>query len=215
MSAQSILTAIESVAAVLPFDLEDYERVNRMFAVSAVVAVAPGHPDIDVWTYCFVSRYFALKFVRSRRSSSADLDRLIDQVFVRIRRGSTGVRVPARYTSWVNTVCRNAYLTYLRSYKLERLEDPDNIVSESQSSETYDAGLVTDALLGAIDELPAFLQAVARLRFVLGLSYAEINIRTGQPVANLRSYANKALRQLRNNPRLQQIHDDWMLTERP
>jgi hypothetical protein len=194
MSAESILIAIQTVSDALPFEMDDYDQVNRTFSAGAELSSNDVYPDVDVWTYCYVSRFFALKFVRSRHPTSADLDRLIDQVFVRIRRGSSNLRTPGRYTSWVNTVCRNAYLNYLRSYKMERLDDPENIVSESHLGEAYDVSLVTEALISAIDEL---------------------NIRTGQPIANLRSYANKALRRLRKNPRLREIHQDWMLAERP
>jgi DNA-directed RNA polymerase specialized sigma24 family protein len=131
MSAQAILNSIDVVAGVLPFRLNDYNRVNEAFAASKSPESDELKRQVDIWTYCFVSRYLALQFSRSGRASWSDLDRLIDKVLVKIRRGSADLRAPGKYSSWVSTVCRNSYLNYVRSYQLEWLSDPESIVAES------------------------------------------------------------------------------------
>lgn len=209
MSAQAVLNSINVVAGVLPFRLDDYDRVNEVFAASTqAVDGEESKRQIDVWTYCFVSRYFAVQFLRSGQPLWSDLDRLIDRAFVKIRRGASNLHSPGRYASWVNTVCRNVYLNYIRSYRLEWLEDPENIVAESTHAEGYDMGLLADTLSRVIDDLPPFLQEAARLRLFAGLSYREISARTGRPVATLRSYANKSLKLIRGHPQLRRILDE-------
>jgi RNA polymerase sigma factor (sigma-70 family) len=205
MSAQAILNAIDVVAGVLPFRIDDYRAVNDRFVAAAGSTRSKARRDVDVWTYCFVSRYFALQFVRSGQPALSDIDRLIERALQKIRRGSPRLRRPVRYTAWVNTVCRNAYLNYVRSYHLEWLEDLENIVAEAKPSDNYDLGLLVETLSRVIDELPPFLQDVARHRFVGGLTYREISARTGRPVPTLRSYANKAVRLIRQHPLLREI----------
>lgn len=205
MSAQAILNSIDVVAGVLPFRLDDYERVNHAFAESSERGSDESKRLVDVWTYCYVSRYFAVQFLRSGQPALSDLDKLIDRAFLKIRVGSPRLRSPGKYTSWVSTVCRNTYLNYIRSYRLEWLEDPENVVAEAKLSEGYDLGLLADTLSRVIDDLPPFLKEAARLRFFSGLSYREISERTGQPVPTLRAYANKSLKLIRRHPQLQRI----------
>lgn len=208
MSAEAILNAIHIVARVLPFRLDEYERVNELFADSRMEGSTEARRLVDVWTYCYVSRYFAMQFLRSGRPALSDLDRLIERAFLRVRRGAPRLRSPGRYTSWVNTVCRNAYLNYVRSYHLEWLEDPENVVAEARPTDGYDIGLLAETLARIIDELPPFLREAARLRFFSGLTYREISERTGQPVPTLRAYANKSLKLIRKHPRLKRILDE-------
>lgn len=209
MSAQAVLTAIDVVAGALPFNLDDYGRVNQVFAASILSTDDEDLArQIDVWTYCFVSRYFAVQFLRSGRPTWSDLDRLIDTAFVKIRRGSSKLRAPGKYSSWVGTVCRNVYLNYVRSYKLEWLEDPEGIVAESSHAEQYDHGILAETLARVIDDLPPFLQEAARLRLFGGLTYREISDRTGQSIPTLRAYANKSLKLIRRHPSLQRILEE-------
>jgi len=205
MSAQTILNSIHVVAGVLPFKLDDYRRANEAFVRSVQEDSEDWQQVVDVWTYCYVSRYLALQFLRSGQPALSDLDRLIDRSFLKIRRGSSRLRTPGKYSSWVNTVCRNAYLNYVRSYRLEWLDDPENIVAEAKSDEGYDLGLLADTLSRVIDDLPPFLREAARLRLFSGLTYREISERTGQSVPTLRSYANKSLKLIREHPHLQRI----------
>jgi RNA polymerase sigma factor (sigma-70 family) len=135
----------------------------------------------------------------------SDIDRLIERALQKVRRGAPRLRTPGRYTSWVNTVCRNVYLNYVRSYRLEWLADLENIVAEARPTDNHDAGLLVETLSRVIEELPVFLQDVARLRFLAGLPYSEISARTGRPVPTLRSYANKAVNLIREHPLLKQI----------
>lgn len=208
MSAQAILNSIDVVAGVLSFRIDDYEQVNEAFAAGAMYDTVDRRREIDVWTYCYVSRYFALQFLRAGHRSWSDLDRLIDRAFVKIRGGQSDLRIPGRYTSWVNTVCRNVYLNYVRSYRLEWLEDPESVVAESVDGETYDLGLLAATVSRVIEDLPPFLQEAARLRFFSGLTYREMSVRTGQPVPTLRAYANKSLKLIRKNPQLQRLFEE-------
>ncbi len=205
MSAQAILDSIEIVAGFLPFALDDYDRVNAEWGAAMREGAEEARRTVDVWTYCYVSRYFALKFVRSGQPTLSDVDRLIERALRKIRLGATRLRSPGRYTSWVNTICRNAYLNYVRSYRLEWLDDPENVVAESGPAEPYDVGLLAETLSKVIDELPQFLRDTARLRFIRGLTYREISAQTGQTVPTSRSYANKSLKLIRDHPRVRRI----------
>ena len=60
----------------------------------------------------------------------------------------------------------------------------------------------------AIEALPDFLRDVARMRLVEHRSYRAIQQETGRPLPTLRTYVNRAMAQLRRNPRLQVLFEE-------
>lgn len=208
MSSRSILVSIDAVSKSLPFGVDDYEEVNKTHRRWVEHGRMEDRRNVDIWTYCYVQRYFALQFLRSKGWIRSDADRLIDITLTRLRVASYQLRNPDRYTSWVASTCRNMYLTYIRSKQLDGLADPDSIVAEPQSTMRYDIAVMYAALELGIDRLPEFLQAPARLRLIEGRPYRDISRRTGQSVPTLRSYANRALVALRRDPVVRKVFEE-------
>jgi DNA-directed RNA polymerase specialized sigma24 family protein len=73
---------------------------------------------------------------------------------------------------------------------------------------THDALIIHQTVCAAIDTLPDFLSEVARMRLLENQSYQAISEATGKPLATLRTYVNRALGQLRENPALQALLEE-------
>jgi DNA-directed RNA polymerase specialized sigma24 family protein len=193
------------VSKSLPFDVDDYDEVNRIFCRWVECGEDVDRRNIDIWTYCYVQRFFTVQFVRSSRWMRSDADRLIDVTLRRLRESRGQLRNPRLYTFWVATACRNAYSTFLRRTHFDELEDPDSVIAEPMDSNPYDLGTMYEALEAAIERLPAFLRQTARMRLVEGRTYREIAKHTGRPIPTLRSYANRAQAVLREDPQIRRV----------
>ncbi len=213
MSSRSILVSIDTVSTSLPFGVDDYTEVNRTYRRWLELREACDHRHIEIWTYCYVQRFFALQFQRSPDWTRSDADRLVDTTLMRLRSARYQLRDPDRYTFWVISVCRNAHLTYLRGRRVDGLVDPDSLVAEPIESSPYDITRMYAALEFGIGRLPVFLRDAARLRLIEGKPYREISARTGRSVATLRSYVNRALYALRRDTRLRRVFDE--MRDRP
>jgi DNA-directed RNA polymerase specialized sigma24 family protein len=70
-----------------------------------------------------------------------------------------------------------------------------------------EVGFVREALDEAIDRLPQYLQKPARLYFLEDREFEEISDAVDKPVATVRTYKHKAVKQLRTDERLQEYVD--------
>ncbi len=200
MSASSF-ESLEALVARLPFHLDDTAAVNECFVRWFNAPTKRDRIVVDLWTYCFIRRYFLVKFIQESSVGPADLEELVDRTYQKIERSGRQIKRPERYASWVSVVCKNTFLNYLRDHRravsLDAERAPQLIAETPQPS--YDAGFVRQAVEGAIKRLPAYLQECVRLRFVEGLTYEEIHDRTGHPLPRIRSYVNKALKRFRED----------------
>jgi len=73
---------------------------------------------VDLWTYCFIRRYFLVKFAREAYGGPADLEALIEKAYRKVQSRRHTVADTARYASWVSVVCKNTFLNYLRGRRL-------------------------------------------------------------------------------------------------
>ncbi|MFV1979687.1 MAG: RNA polymerase sigma factor [Rhodothermia bacterium] len=208
MSSRSILVSIDAVSTSLPFGVDDYAEVNRTYLRWVERCEDSDRRFIEIWTYCYVQRFFARQFQRSPEWMRSDADRLIDTTLQRLRAARYQLRDPERYAYWVISVCRNAHFTYLRGRRLDGLADPDSLIAEPTVSSQYDVAVMYDALELGIARLPVFLRDAARLRLVEGKPYREIAAITGQSIPTLRSYANRALFALRRDAHVRRVFDE-------
>ncbi len=196
--------ALDALASRLPFHLEDTDAANAAFVRWRSSGSDADRRIVQLWTYCFIRRYYTVKFVQDSGSGAADLDELIDKTFLKAEESSSEIKTPDRYTAWVSVICKNNYLNYLRSRKPALSLDAEGgpeLVAEKPA--VYDdVGLARDAVRKAIERLPAYLQECATLRFVDGLSYEEMSERTGHPLPRIRSYVNKAVARFRSDETL-------------
>ena len=202
MNAESY-SAVERLARRLPFHLDDFDRVNRLFDQYESGGNRDAEIQLELWTYCFVRRYLTIKLSRDPLVGAADLEELLDRVYRRIRSGRRGVR--ARYASWVSVVCRNSYLNYVRDRRATRYisEDPrsrDDLLEVESVAGHIDLGTALGVVHNAIARLPSYLQQIARMRVLEELPYEEISLLVDRPIETVRAYAHKAVVRLRSDP---------------
>lgn len=196
--------SLDELASSLPFHVDDTAAVNEAYSRWRAHRDPADRRAVRIWTYCFVRRYFMVKFVRESGYAASDMDDLIEKAFRKVERAEAQVRHPSRYASWVSVVCKNTFRNYLerrrRWISLDEEATP-HLVAEWPTV-YHDVGLAHQALVRAIDRLPAYLRACVRLRFIEGLSYKEIAARTGRPLPSIRAYIYKAVRRLRDDEEL-------------
>lgn len=203
MSASSFET-LDALIARLPFHIDDVDAVNDCYVRWFETPSDEDRYVIDLWTYCFIRRYFLIKLVQESSMGPADFDDLVDRTFRKVESSEGRIRRPGHYASWVSVVCKNTFLNYLRDRKHSvSLEEEPGVQVAAEPAPIYvDAGYVRLALHRAIERLPRYLRECVRLRFVEGLSYEEISARTGFPLPRIRSYINKAMKRFRQDDRL-------------
>lgn len=200
----SSFDSLDELAAGLPFRLDDASAVNAAYARWRATLDLQERRVIQLWTYCYIRRYFLVKFVQESSWSAIDLDVLIDIAFRKTEMRESQVREPSRYASWVSVVCKNTFRNYLRARRQQvSLDGAPLGASVSETPNNYrEYGAQQQMLVGAIDRLPPHLRSCVRLRFLGGLSYAEIARRTDRPLPTIRAFVYKAVKRLRKDEEL-------------
>lgn len=204
-------STIHEVADLLPFHLDDTGQVNETFARWRQNQEAGDKRLVDVWTYCYVYRYFLVKFAASEARTSLAFDRLVATAFADVQNNLRRVRQPRCYAGWVSTICKNTFVSYLRAYRstVSLEHGMPVLVDEAPAAPSAsDAGVLRASVSAAIDTLPDFLREVARMRLLENRSYGTIQEITGKSRPTLRTYVNRALAQLRQNATLQALHKE-------
>lgn len=210
MTLQATIRSLSEVAARLPFHIDDYARINEAFARWRDT----GHDDeletVELWIYCYTRRYFLAKFLNDRPAQPVELDAVVDQAFGRVHRNLETIEQPDRFANWVSVICKNTYLNFRRARREhlaldergEPAEEPAEEASAGAGLDRYTTRLIVGQ---AILRLPPSLQEVARMRFLEGRSYEAISEATGRPIPSLRSYVNKSLMRLREDPEVRAL----------
>jgi RNA polymerase sigma-70 factor (ECF subfamily) len=200
-----LIQSLRSIADELPFHLDDIAEANATFVRWHQHRSDTARRLVDIWTYCYVYRYFLAKFATSARRDDGTLDDLVGRAFRDVQRHIPQIRQPERYTHFVSKVCRNTFVNHLRNGRTYvSLEDGTLTLRTTtpQADHAYDLMRTYQVALRAIHDLPDYLRDIARMRLIENSSYEEIEAATGHPVPTLRSYVNKTLRRLRTHPEL-------------
>ena len=203
MVVTSPFRSLASVAQHLPFHLNETDKVNRAYRQWRQHDDDQAKYHVDLWTYCFIRRYFLIKFSRDTHfTSPADMDALIERAYLRVQDHQNTVSDSAHYASWVSVLCKNVFLNYLRNLpQAVSVDQEEGPQLQSDSLEAlYDAGMLHQGLREAVDRLPEYVREIARYRFIEGYSYQEIGQFIDKPLPVIRSYVNKAVRKLRKDP---------------
>lgn len=216
MPAAFVPESLRALAAQLPFGLDETERAGAAFrrwrecAGEQRAGERRGQKRIvDLWTYCFVQRYFLVKFAARPSRPPSDLDELVERSYQKIEEARAEVRSPERYPHWVSVVCKNTYLNYLRRDRPARqsIDEEDGPALRSDQRVRGDVGLAKKVVAAAVERLPDYLQPVARLRFLEARSYEAIQEETGTAMPTARSYASRARQHLREDPEVRALAD--------
>lgn len=193
----------------LPFGVDDTEAANGAFRDWRDGGGRRAGRLVDLWTYCYVCRYFLTKSAADALNHASDADELATRAFRKIRENREKVREPDRYASWVSVVCKNTFLNYTRRDRFpESIEEeggPNLTADGTQSASNM--GFVREALTDAIERLPSYLREPARLYFLEDREFDEISEEVDKPVATVRTYKHKAVKRLRDDDRLQEYMD--------
>lgn len=203
MQIRSELLTLQELTARLPFDLEDTEQANNAFARWRQEDRDDAKRIVELWTYCFVRRYYLQKFAREAGFQLSDYDDLVARTYRKIERHISTVHHDDRYVQWVSKICKNTFLNYARSpRRLVSFDVREHAIAGEPPIDWGQFDAFQAVLAGAVGRLPGFLQSVARLRFIEKRSYEEIERVTGKPLPVIRSYASKALTRFRKDTRL-------------
>lgn len=191
-------SSLEAIAAALPYHIDDMDAANETFRRFCRDGTERDQRDLALWTYCYILRYFMVKFLRQPPDTPSDLEALIDKTFRKVERHRPDLPCDTRYPNWLSVVCKNTYLNYVRRPRQYlSLDDPDlppvAAVTPPEPNEAYQH---FDAAIG---RLPASLQQIARLRLLEDRAYPDIARLTGKPLPTVRTYVNKALKRLRDD----------------
>ncbi|MBO6574556.1 MAG: hypothetical protein JJ896_03995 [Rhodothermales bacterium] len=200
------LGRLDDLIARLPFSLDDGDAVGDVYEEWRQKPSAGLQHLVDLWTYCYVRRYFLMKFMRSSvRHSSGDLDMVVERAFRKIEQGREAILDGRRYPRWVIVVCRNTFLNFVGRYpdhiSVDRIAEPSG---ETDVDQVLDHAMRATALDVAIARLPTYLRIPVRLRVVQELSYEVISERLGMGIASVRTYVHRGLQRLRQDRALRE-----------
>lgn len=188
----------------LPFSVDDTEAANEAFRRWQEEKDPSAQRLVDLWTYCYVCRYFLAKSHGDAFESASAPDELITRTYEKIQENRDGVRDPDRYTNWVSVVCKNTFLNYTRRERVtDSINEEKGPILRADESGIPEKGFVRKAFAEAIDRLPEYLQEPARLYFLEHREVEEISESIGEPVPTVLTYKHKATKKLRNDKRLQ------------
>ncbi len=204
-------TRLHEVTDLLPFHLDDTEQVNQAFLRWRQSEATGDKRLVDTWTYCYIYRYFLVKMASSASPMPLALDRLVTNAFDDVQGNLRSIHRPGCYTNWVSTICRNTFVSHLRTQRSTvslEIGGPLLMDEPPPSTQVHDASVIYRSIRAAIEALPSYLREVARMRLLENRSYGSIREETGQSLQTLRAYVNKALIRLRRNPRLQLLLEE-------
>lgn len=207
MAFSSHFSALNAVARQLPFHINDVEQANAAFERWRTHGGMENKRLVDLWTYCYVRRYFLAKFLGFPVQRISDLDVLLEKAFRKTQEQAHTVADETRYTSWVGVICKNVFLNYLRE---ERIYVSVDQVSASELPSLspdghLDSVLDLETVVETIESLPDYLREIAHLRFRKHQSYQEIAEQTGRSLPVVRSYVNKIVTRFRADPHFQDL----------
>ena len=217
MSYHLDLHSLDELALRLPFGLDACAEVNTAYGAHVRAPTKESAKLVDLWTYCFIRRYYLMKFIRENGFQSCELESVVEQTYRKVERGRTRLKQHDRYAQWVSVVCKNNFINFVtrRSHVVtfdatemisDVNRDPTDLMPESEWVDpSVDAGMLYVALARAIEHLPNFLHHVARMWFVEQLSYEEISRLTGHSMATVRAYIHKVCTRFRKDPGLREF----------
>lgn len=158
-----------------------------------------------------------VRLIHRMLGPSADLEDLVQEVFLQVHRSVSAFRGSSRFTTWLYRVTVNVVLMHRRALRSRpRLAAEDEAPPMVDAAPLPDEQMARDARVRAFYRLLDRLSEKKRLVFVLheieGLSPSEISPLVGAPVLTVRTrlfYARREVQQLlEDEPELQNLVRD-------
>ena len=196
--------------------MDDYDAAGVTFARWRETRDDHDKRSIEIWAYCYVQRYFTIRFLRERTTSPSDIDLVISRAFERILTNLETVRDPLKFAGFVSVICKRALLNH-RGRRKDTVEAEDHVIVPTRADEAdaYDGALARRVIVAALAHLPDSTRQIAQWRLLEEKEYEWISEQTGRPIATVRTYVSKALTILRSDDRLRALHFDDLLPPQP
>lgn len=144
-----------------------------------------------------------LRTARLLLGDAAAAEDVAQEVFLRMHASLPGFRGDAELSSWLYRVTLNLGRDQLRRLRLRRhdvdlagAEGAEALRVDATAERAVDVGRAREAVRAALGRLPADQREALTLRYVEGLSYAEIARITGAPLGTIASRVFRALERL-------------------
>jgi len=125
-----------------------------------------------------MARALARTWVRDRSAA----DDVAQEAFVRAWKGWGSLRDPARVKPWLYAIVRNTAMDWLRKERRHEAEDlPDEVAAPAPR----EPGDLVDRVGAVVQSLRAEDRQIVLMRFVDGLSYAEIGEALGMSTGSV------------------------------
>jgi RNA polymerase sigma-70 factor (ECF subfamily) len=172
-----------------PFPMLTVGRQGAGESVAADVrAVAQG--DRDAFTRVYAAYGRMVRAVLLGRVPRADVDDLLQDVFVTAYLRIRELREPAAFGGWIATIARNRATDHLRQSRQH-----DELPPELPGGDAVEAD--TLIVLDAIRKLPDAYRETLLMRLVEGMSGSEIADRTGLSSGSVRVNLHRGMKLLR------------------
>jgi RNA polymerase sigma-70 factor (ECF subfamily) len=139
-------------------------------------------------------------FIARRVGAQADVDDVLQDVFLRMQRGLSGLRDEERFGPWVYRVARNAVVDHQRRAVKHRLPD-DEVVPVEIADEEDDDGVVERELAGYLAPFVATLPSPYREAITLteleGLTQKQAAQMLGISLSGMKSRVQRGRQRLR------------------
>lgn len=136
----------------------------------------------------------------ARRVSAADVDDVMQDIFVRMQKGLAGLRDDERFTSWLFQIARNAVADHGRSRMRHPFPDRDGADDQPAPNESDDRDAAR-ALAGCVSmfvaQLPSPYREAVSLVELEGMTAREAADRVGISVSGMKSRVQRGRAQLR------------------
>lgn len=140
-------------------------------------------------------------FIVRRVRADADVDDVLQEIFLRIQRGLGGLRDDQRFGPWVYQVARSAIADHQRAAARHAVADPDAAEVADQAEPEEDDGTVEHDLAMHIAPFVATLPSPYREALTLtelqGLTQREAAEMLGLSVSGMKSRVQRGRQQLR------------------
>lgn len=216
MSFSGLMSPFEESAGKLPFNILDFEEVNRRF-VEWKLSDGSVLPEIlQIWVYVFSHRYLDTKQPYVSGMTTHDISILAADVLLSVNRTVHTITHPEFFSNYSFRVCCNALVSYIRKYRLtDRAEEDelwDNHVASELPQDIYplDYETMRQYLERALQKLPVALEPIIRKRFLDGVPYDVLQEETGLSYGVLRNYVHRAMTILRRDPLLAAFMEEWV-----
>jgi RNA polymerase sigma-70 factor (ECF subfamily) len=130
------------------------------------------------------------------RIPRADVDDLVQDVFILAMQRLTSLRTPAAFGGWLAAIARTRAIDHLRRLP-KTTELVDDLPATAMAMDDPDrAELVT--VMAAIERLPIAYRETLILRFVEGMTGQEISAKTGLTEGSVRVNLHRGMKQLKD-----------------